>query len=93
MSLEPIVTIFTAIVGVAIVAVLVSQKSNTTGVIQNIGSAFSNALGVAVSPVTGSNIAPQGSYASSGGFGGFGGFGIGTMNGGLTMPSFPGLNG
>jgi hypothetical protein len=50
---EMIVTIATAIVGLGIVSVLVSKKSQTPAVIQASGSAFSNALGVAESPVTG----------------------------------------
>jgi PRD1 phage membrane DNA delivery len=50
---EMIVTIATAIVGLAIVSVLVSRKSQTPQVIQASGSAFSNALAVAESPVTG----------------------------------------
>ena len=53
---EQIVTVLTAIVGVAIIAVLVSRNSNTAGVIQAGGSAFSNALAVAVSPVTGTGF-------------------------------------
>lgn len=59
-ALESFLSIFALIVGVAIIAVLVSQKSNTAGVIQSFGSAFSGALGVAVSPVTGgSNSLPS----------------------------------
>lgn len=50
---EQIVTILTAIVGVAIIAVLVSRNSQTANVIAAGGNAFSQALGVAVSPVTG----------------------------------------
>ena len=50
---EMLVTVATAIVGLAIVSVLVSKKSQTPAVIQASGSAFSNALGVAESPVTG----------------------------------------
>ncbi len=50
---ETVVTIATAIVGVAILALIVSRKSNTAGVLQAAGSAFNNALGVAISPVTG----------------------------------------
>ena len=42
-----------SIVGVASLAVLVSKNANTTSVISATGSAFSNALGVALSPVTG----------------------------------------
>lgn len=43
-----------AIVGVASLAVVVSRNANTQGIITASGNAFSNALGVAVSPVTGS---------------------------------------
>lgn len=50
---EQVVTIATAIVGVAILAVLVSRNAQTSQVITAAGTAFSGALGVAVSPVTG----------------------------------------
>jgi len=50
---EQIATIATAIIGVAILAVLVSKNANTAGVIKSAGSAFSQSLGVAISPVTG----------------------------------------
>ncbi len=62
---ETVVTIATAIVGVALLAVLVSKRSNTSGVIQAAGSAFSNALGVAVSPVGSGNVTPNLSYPSN----------------------------
>lgn len=62
---EPVVTIATAIVGVAIIAVLVSQRSQTAGVISAAGNAFSNALGVAVSPVTGAVSTPTPNYSLS----------------------------
>jgi hypothetical protein len=52
---EALVTIATAIVGLGIVSVLVSKKSQTPAVIQATGSAFGNSLGVAESPVTGSS--------------------------------------
>lgn len=51
---EALVTIATAVVGLAIVATLVSKNAQTPQVIQASGSAFSNALAVAESPVTGS---------------------------------------
>jgi PRD1 phage membrane DNA delivery len=73
-SIEAVVTIFTGIIGVAILAVLVSQKSNTSSVIQSFGSAFTNALGVAESPVTGASFTPSGAYPSSG-LGGLGSLG------------------
>lgn len=66
---EPIVTILAGIIGVAIVAVLVSQKSNTAGVFSAAGGAFANAVSAAVSPVTGASAAPNvnaGTQGSSG---------------------------
>lgn len=58
------VTILMAIIGVAILAVLVSRQSNTTGVLSAFGTAFSGILGTAVSPVTGTGY--------TGGFGAIG---------------------
>lgn len=48
-------TIGVAIVGVAILAVLVSKNANTSGVIGASGTAFAQALGAAEAPVTGGN--------------------------------------
>lgn len=48
-----IVTVLMAIIGVAIVAVLVSPRAQTGQVLQAGGSAFSGVLGAALSPVTG----------------------------------------
>lgn len=66
---EAIVTIATAIVGVAILAVLVGQKSQTASVIQAAGSAFGNSLAVAESPVTNASITPNLSYPTNNAFG------------------------
>jgi hypothetical protein len=49
-------TILMAIIGVAILAVLVSKNSNTTAVLQAGSSAFSGSLGTALSPITGSSL-------------------------------------
>jgi len=49
-----VVTVATAIVGLAIIAVLVSNNANTSGVIQAGGSAFASDIAAAVAPVTGS---------------------------------------
>lgn len=62
---EPIVTIVAGIIGVALVAVLVSQKANTSGVFAAAGGAFSNAISAAVSPVTGNSAAPNVNAGSS----------------------------
>lgn len=69
-ALEPVVTIAVAIVGVAILAVLVSQKSNTAGVLAAAGSAFSNSLSAATAPVTGKASAPVNNIGGGSAFGG-----------------------
>jgi hypothetical protein len=51
-----VVTVLTAIIGVAIIATLVSKNAQTPAVIQAAGSAFSSSLGTALSPVTGSSF-------------------------------------
>jgi hypothetical protein len=66
--IRSVVTVLTAIIGVAIIAVLVSQKANTSGVIQAGGSAFSGALATAVGPITG--YTPSSSSGLGIGFGG-----------------------
>lgn len=50
------VTIAMAIIGVAIVAVLVSRQANTANVLTSAGNAFARALGAATAPVTGSGM-------------------------------------
>lgn len=59
---EAMVTIAGLITGVAMVAVVVSKKAQTPAVIQAGGSAFSNALAVAESPVTGATYKIDLSY-------------------------------
>lgn len=58
-----LVTVATAIIGVAILAVLVSRNSQTANVLSAAGQSFGGALGVALSPITGSG-------SSFGGFAG-----------------------
>lgn len=75
---EPIVTIAAGIIGIAIVAVLVSQRANTAGVFSAAGGAFSNAISAAVSPVTGNSAAPNvNAGATNNGLTSFAGGGIG----------------
>jgi PRD1 phage membrane DNA delivery len=66
---EAIVTVALAVVGLAIVSVLVSGKANTAGVIQAGASGLANNLGVAESPVTGANISYTTGYPAANGFG------------------------
>jgi len=49
----PIVTILTAIIGVALLAVLVSRNSQTPQVLKSAFGGFSEALKTALSPVSG----------------------------------------
>ncbi len=86
---EPVVTIFAGIIGIAIVAVLVSQKSNTAGVFAAAGGAFSNAVSAAVSPVTGNSAAPNvnAGYAANGFGAGAGGS---LLSGGLLSGNLAG---
>jgi PRD1 phage membrane DNA delivery len=48
-----VVTVFTAIIGVAILAVLVSRQSNTSTVIRAASSGFAQDLSAALSPLGG----------------------------------------
>lgn len=65
---EAIVTVLLMIGGIAMASVLVSRNANTAGVLQAGGSAFGNALAVAQSPVTGTQVTPNLSYPSQSDF-------------------------
>jgi len=54
--MEKITTVVLAIIGLAIVATLVSRKANTSGVIQAASSGLANNIAVAQSPVTGTSL-------------------------------------
>ena len=62
-----VVTVATAIVGIAVLAVLVSGRSQTSNVIKSAGGAFSQAVSAAVSPVTGSSGASMSPSLFTGG--------------------------
>lgn len=67
--LASLVTVGSALVGLAIIAVLVSNNANTANVIGSAAGGFAQDLSAAVSPVTG-------------GTGSYGGFGLGGFTGG-----------
>lgn len=48
-----LISIVTAIIGVAIIALLVSKQANTSGVLGAAGKSFSQILACALSPITG----------------------------------------
>jgi len=64
-----IVTIATAIVGVALLAVLVSKNAQTPQVLTSAGNAFSSAITAAVSPITGGGSSLNTNIGSSYGLG------------------------
>jgi hypothetical protein len=59
------IAVVTGIIGLAIVAVLVAQKAQTSTVIQSTGSALSQIIGAAVGPVTGTTSNQFGSSGST----------------------------
>lgn len=65
-GMEAVVTIATGIIGLAIVAVLVSNKAQTGSVLGAAGSAFANAISAATGPVTGAVTAPVNSSSGTG---------------------------
>jgi len=50
-----LMAMFTGIVGVAMVAIIISQKANSAAVIQSLSSGIGNVIGAAVAPVTGNS--------------------------------------
>jgi hypothetical protein len=62
-TMKDITAVAMAIIGVAIVAVLVSGNSNTVGVVSGLSHGFAGVLGTAMSPVTGAQNSAYG-YAS-----------------------------
>lgn len=66
---DSVVTLMAGIAAVAIVALIVSKKSQTPQVIQSFFSGYGNDLGVAVSPVTGNQYRIDLSYPGGSGLG------------------------
>lgn len=65
-AISAMVTVATAIIGVAILSVLLSKNSNTVGVIGALSGGLSQDLGAATAPITG------GGMSFTNGFGGLG---------------------
>jgi PRD1 phage membrane DNA delivery len=72
---ETLSAVAVMVVGVAILSVILSTKSNSVGVIQSLASGFGNILSVATGPVTGNSPTANLNYPTTGL--GFGTFGIG----------------
>ncbi len=52
-AIDAFISVLAAVIGLAIVAVIVSKNAQTPTVISSAGSALSSVIGAAVSPVTG----------------------------------------
>jgi hypothetical protein len=63
--ISSLATIATGIIGLAIIAVLVSKNANTPQVVGAGGSAFSGALAAAEAPVSGNSLNVAGTYGSA----------------------------
>lgn len=63
---EFMITIISAGLIVAVVAAIVSKKSNTSAVIQSFASGYSNILATGLSPITGAVPNPNLSYPGEG---------------------------
>ena len=61
-TLAQVVSVFSMIVGVALLAVLVSKNAQTPAVISSAFHGFATALGAATAPVTGG---PAGSFGAA----------------------------
>ena len=57
------IAVIGSIIGLAVLAVIVSQKANTSAVISSAGSALSGIIGAAVAPVSGGSGSTFGSNA------------------------------
>lgn len=68
MIVRETVSVLLAIIGLAIIATLVSNKANTAGVTNSLSSAFNSGLATAEGPVTGYSPGPP-IYAQQGLFG------------------------
>lgn len=55
-AVQGLISVAIAITGIAVIAVLVSKQAQTPAVIQAATQGFSEAIGAAVSPVTGGGI-------------------------------------
>ena len=66
---EAVLTIVTAIIGVAVLALLISPKSKTSEVIQAGASGVVNMLATAQSPVTGEKVNIVSAYPNANPFG------------------------
>lgn len=77
--LEAVTTVLIAIVGVAIIALIISPRARTSQVIQATASGFSNSLAVAMTPVTGEDVKIDTSYPNNNRFGGFDDYSFGSF--------------
>ena len=64
-AVSAVIGIVTGVIGITILAVLVSQQSNTANVLTAAGTSFSGILKAAVSPITSGGSLGSGLFGSS----------------------------
>lgn len=62
-----VVAVISGVIGLAIVAVIVSRNAQTPSVLSSAGSALSQVIGAAVAPVTGNSFGGSGAASIFGG--------------------------
>lgn len=85
---EKIVGIIGAIIGLAVLAIVISARANTANVLASFFDGLSNLVGVAISPITGQQVSNLSGLSGSGGglVSGFGvNLGLGNSNGGFNL--------
>jgi hypothetical protein len=58
-ALRAITSLAAALIGLALVAVILSTRSNSANVIGSAGNALSSVIGAATSPISGAQVATQ----------------------------------
>lgn len=85
---EKVVGIIGAIIGLAVLAIVISARANTANVLASFFGGLSNLVGVAISPITGQQVSNLSGLSGSGGglVSGFGvNLGLGNSNGGFNL--------
>jgi hypothetical protein len=75
---QDVTAIITAIIGVAIVAVVLSNGANTVNVLWSFFQGMAGLLSVAISPITGQSVTSGGTLTAGWSNTGVNGFGVGT---------------
>jgi hypothetical protein len=68
-TLRAIFALAGSVIGLAVLAIILSQRSETSSVLSSAGNALSAVIGAAASPVSGANVATTSNVANANPFG------------------------